>query len=59
MAWYLALGCTLIGYDLEAVLQMNVDKLRKRYPNGFDSERSLHHEDEECESCKIRPASEG
>lgn len=58
VAWYLALGCTLIGYDFEAVLQMNVDKLRKRYPDGFDAERSIHREDE-CESCKIRPVSEG
>lgn len=42
VAWYLAITAHAIGYDLETVLQMNVDKLRKRYPNGFEAERSLH-----------------
>ena len=42
VAWYLAVSADAIGYDLETVLQMNVDKLRARYPNGFDAEHSLH-----------------
>ena len=42
VAWYLALGATTIGYDLETILQMNVDKLKERYPEGFDPEKSLH-----------------
>lgn len=42
VAWYLALGATVLGYDLEDILQMNVDKLRARYPEGFDTERSQH-----------------
>lgn len=42
VSWYLAVTAYSIGYDLETVLQMNVDKLRQRYPNGFDPERSLH-----------------
>lgn len=45
VAWYLAVTAFAIGYDLEAVLQMNVDKLRKRYPDGFDTERSQHREE--------------
>ena len=44
VAWYLAITAHAIGYDLETVLQMNVNKLRKRYPNGFEAERSLHRE---------------
>ncbi|NLK98250.1 MAG: nucleotide pyrophosphohydrolase, partial [Epulopiscium sp.] len=36
-----------IGYDLETVLKMNIDKLRKRYPDGFEAERSLHREEKE------------
>ena len=35
VAWYLAVGAYSIGYDLEAILQMNVDKLKARYPDGF------------------------
>lgn len=41
-AWYLAVSAEALGYDLETILQMNVDKLRARYPEGFDTERSLH-----------------
>ena len=44
VAWYLALGATVIGYDLEDILQMNIDKLRARYPKGFDAQRSQHRE---------------
>jgi len=42
VAWYIAVTARAIGYDLETILQMNVDKLRNRYPNGFEVERSLH-----------------
>lgn len=42
VAWYLAVTAYAIGYDLESIFQMNVDKLRNRYPEGFDSWRSLH-----------------
>lgn len=44
VAWYLAVSAHAIGLDLESILQGNVDKLRKRYPDGFDKERSLHRE---------------
>ena len=44
VAWYLALGATLIGYDLENILQMNVDKLKARYPEGFEVDRSTKRE---------------
>lgn len=47
VAWYLAVASYAIGYSLEAVLQMNVDKLRKRYPDGFSAERSIHREEEQ------------
>lgn len=42
VAWYLAVTAEAIGYDLNVILQMNVKKLRDRYPNGFDEERSKH-----------------
>lgn len=42
VAWYLAVTAEAIGYDLNTILQMNVKKLRNRYPNGFDEERSKH-----------------
>ena len=44
IAWYLSVTAYALDYDLETVLQMNVDKLRKRYPHGFEADRSLHRE---------------
>ena len=42
VARYLAISAEAIGYDLETIFQMNIDKLRARYPDGFDAEHSLH-----------------
>ena len=44
IAWYIAFTADALGYDLETILQMNVDKLRKRYPDGFSEDRSIHRE---------------
>ena len=40
VAWYLAVTAHAIGYDLETILQMNIDKLMARYPNGFEVAKS-------------------
>lgn len=45
IAWYLALAADAIGYDLETVFQMNIEKLKTRYPNGFEVERSLNRKE--------------
>lgn len=42
VAWYLAETATAIGYDLEDIFQMNIDKLKKRYPKGFSVEKSVN-----------------
>lgn len=42
VCWYIAETATAIGYDLETIFAMNIDKLMKRYPQGFSSERSQH-----------------
>ena len=44
VAWYLAETAHALDVDLETVLQMNIDKLRRRYPEGFDAERSTNRE---------------
>lgn len=41
IAWYLAEAATALEIPLESVLQMNIDKLKKRYPEGFDTQKSL------------------
>ena len=45
VAWYLAVTAYAIGYDLETVLRLNVRKLRKRYPDGFDPEKSQNRKE--------------
>ena len=42
--WYIALAAQILDTDLETVMQKNIDKLCKRYPDGFDEERSIHRE---------------
>lgn len=44
VAWYLAETAYAIGYPLEEILQMNIDKLKDRYPDGFDAEKSMNRE---------------
>ncbi len=41
IAWYLAEAATALDIPLEDILQANIDKLRKRYPQGFETKRSL------------------
>jgi NTP pyrophosphatase (non-canonical NTP hydrolase) len=41
VAWYLAEAATALDVDLEDVLRGNIEKLKKRYPEGFSKERSL------------------
>lgn len=47
ICWYLALASDALGYDLETIMQMNVDKLMKRYPDGFEADKSIHRN--ECD----------
>lgn len=40
--WYIAETCTGIGITMEEVAIRNIEKLRKRYPHGFETERSIN-----------------
>lgn len=42
IAWYLAETAYALDLPLEQIFQGNIDKLKKRYPEGFDSERSIN-----------------
>ena len=42
VAWYLAVSAQALGFDLETILQMNVEKLKARYPHGFNAGHSQH-----------------
>lgn len=43
--WYVAGMATAIGVSLDDIAQRNVDKLRKRYPDGFSVEASARRAD--------------
>ena len=44
VAWYLAVGAYAIGFDLDSIFRMNIEKLEARYPDGFSADRSLHRD---------------
>lgn len=41
VAWYLAEAATALDISLEDVFQGNIDKLKSRYPEGFETQKSL------------------
>lgn len=45
VCWYVAELATGLSVTLEEVMARNIEKLRKRYPDGFDAERSVHREE--------------
>ena len=45
IAWYLAETAYALEIPLEDILRGNIEKLAKRYPEGFAAERSLHREE--------------
>ena len=45
IAWYLAETATALDLNLEDIFRANIEKLKKRYPEGFDTERSIHREE--------------
>lgn len=42
--WYLALMCDSFEFNLDEIMQINVDKLKARYPEGFDTYRANHRQ---------------
>ena len=40
IAWYLAEAATALDMPLGDILQGNIDKLKARYPEGFEADRS-------------------
>ena len=45
IAWYLAEAATALDITLESVLEANIEKLKKRYPEGFETKRSIERAD--------------
>lgn len=42
IAWYLAETAAALEIPLEDIFRANIEKLQKRYPEGFSSEKSVN-----------------
>lgn len=40
--WYLAMFAKTCGLTLEEIAEANIEKLRQRYPEGFEPDRSIN-----------------
>lgn len=45
LMWFMAELADAIGVSLDDVADHNIGKLKKRYPQGFDVEHSVHREE--------------
>ncbi len=45
IAWYLAEAAFALDVDLDDILSKNIQKLKKRYPDGFSKEKSINREE--------------
>lgn len=45
LLWFIAEYCTSQNWKLEDIMQMNIDKLKKRFPSGFEVNKSLNREE--------------
>ena len=46
IAWYLAEAAYALGIGLDDVFKANIEKLKKRFPDGFSAERSINRKDD-------------
>jgi len=40
--WYIANFCTVMGIELDELLHANLDKLKLRYPDKFDTDKAIN-----------------
>ena len=45
LLWFIAEYCTSMDWSLEEVMELNIEKLKARYPDGFEVERSTHRQE--------------
>lgn len=54
--WYVAEMCSALDINLEDVMVQNIAKLKERYPEGFETDRSINRPDSKeekyCFECK-------
>lgn len=43
--WMIAELCESLGTDMDTVMETNIQKLKERYPDGFEVEKSLNRKE--------------
>lgn len=46
LLWFVTELIDYFEWDLDDIMHLNIKKLKKRYPNGFDSNKSINREEE-------------
>jgi NTP pyrophosphatase (non-canonical NTP hydrolase) len=57
--WYVAALCTTLDLDMSEIMQSNIEKLKTRYPNGYNSDDSkrrvdlivIYDGEDACQQC--------
>ena len=44
LLWYISAICNVLGFDMGQIASDNVEKLKKRYPEGFGFEESINRD---------------
>jgi NTP pyrophosphatase (non-canonical NTP hydrolase) len=44
LMWYVSEFCNINGFYLEDILENNIEKLRTRYPEKFDSDKAINRD---------------
>ena len=45
ICWYIAIAADALGLTLEEIMCRNIEKLKRRYPDGFETERSVNRDE--------------
>ena len=45
LLWFVAEYCTANRWNIGDIMQMNIDKLKARFPEGFEVDKSLHRKE--------------
>lgn len=45
LLWFVAEYCTANHWDMGDIMQLNIDKLKARFPEGFEVDKSLHRKE--------------
>lgn len=45
LLWFIAEFCTANGWELDEIMRININKLKARYPEGFEAEQSINRKE--------------